>query len=83
MYTIPQTKVSKSDQQSRLEGLALAFKSMVSSVGYGTTPTDLPLKIAEVVLELRSDPRNFTRIPRGNGWEAVACAIKPGDYVLL
>lgn len=68
---------------SRLEGLALAVKSIINGVGHGIMPIELALKISSAVLQLRSDPQHFTRIPRDNGREAIACNMKPGAYVLL
>jgi hypothetical protein len=52
-------------------------------VGYQVYDPKLPSKVIEVVTQLRFDPANFTRIPKGNGREVVVSNMQPGDNVLM
>lgn len=63
--------------------MAHALLSRFHGCGYITFPPELPGKLVLLTGKLRSDPENFTRIPRGSGREITACAMRPGDYVLV
>lgn len=83
MLSCTQRLFSQRDQSSNVQGLASVIKFSVDAGGYGLISDKLVVGMVETVNQIRSDPQNFTRVPRGNGREAVACAMKAEEYVLL
>ena len=59
----------KSDQGGKLAGLAQAMLCRFHAVGHAIFTRELPSEVLNVVRKLRFDPKNFTRIPKGNGRE--------------
>lgn len=78
-----QDNLVKKDKQSNLFGLAMFIRHRFDNVGYGAHLQDLTSLLSAANLKLREDPECFTRVKVGNGREAVACNMKPGEYLLL
>ncbi|WIA09982.1 hypothetical protein OEZ85_010194 [Tetradesmus obliquus] len=75
--------LSKSDQQSRLRGLALVLHGNFNAVGWPYMDADLMPIVVTAVQQTRSDSANFTSITRPHGRMAKMCRLKPAHYILL
>lgn len=75
--------LSKSDQQSRLRGLALVLHGNFNAVGWPYMDADLMPIVVTAVQQMHSDSANFTSITRPHGRIAKMCRLKPAHYILL
>ena len=84
MFAYQQTNLSRSEFSNKLQGLADAILHRFHSAGFTLCPGNMPKFVCNTAADLREDPKNLTRIPRGdNKTEMVASTLPAGDYVLM